>query len=523
MIKAVRIQNLRSLKDTGFIEIKPLTILLGTNSSGKSTFLRSFLLFTQSVNKRLRGPISWFDDSLVDFGDFYTALNAEAKENGAPIRFHFRAEKASFDRYPREFGSYTSTIRNLMSQNYEFSISLACDEGETYINEVTLKDGDLDITASISGRNDQVSFTLGNKTLKTSEKLKWTYSLYNSILPSFEHKSKDVVRRIGSVTEDELVNFVKERSSNNLTTKDKIYMLFHKSVTNKEELLEYLKSRYAIKSFSKYVRLHNWTTRSKEFNQLYGYLALSHFLNVFSIIDLQLASFYSECSYIAPARAEANRYYRTQGLQVIDVDPYGRNLQEFISSLDGDQKSSYQEYTEKLLKVIVDIEVQEGHQSIVLKSEHGKFNMADVGFGYSQILPIVTKLWYASNTQIRGIGRGRVFYRPALENANILIEQPELHLHPAYQAKIADAIMDVAKKAKKEKRRNSFVVETHSEVFINRLGRRIMDGSFSKDDVSIVLFNKKIKDKNTSVKVLPFKENGYIQDWPYGFFDPDND
>ena len=94
MIKAVRIQNLRSLKDTGYIQIKPLTILLGTNSSGKSTFLRSFLLFTQSVNKRLRGPISWFDDALVDFGDFYTALNAEAKENGAPIRFSFRVEKA---------------------------------------------------------------------------------------------------------------------------------------------------------------------------------------------------------------------------------------------------------------------------------------------------------------------------------------------------------------------------------------------------------------------------------------------
>ena len=523
MIKAIKIENLRSLKDTGFIEIKPLTILLGTNSSGKSTFLRSFLLFTQSVNKRLRGPISWFDDSLVDFGDFYTALNAEAKENGAPIRFSFRAEKASFDRYPRGFGLFTSNSRNLLSQNYEFSISLSCDEGETYISEVSLLDGDLDIKASISGRNEQVTFTLGGKPLKTSEKLKWSYSPYNSILPTFEYKSKDIIRRIGTITEEELINFVKERSSTTLTSKEKIYMLFHKSVTNKEELLEYLKTRYNIKSFSKYVRLHNWTTRSKEFNQLYGYLALCHFLNVFSIIDLQLTSFYSECSYIAPARAEANRYYRTQGLQVVDVDPYGRNLQEFIASLDDNQKKSYQEFTKRLLKVIVDIVPQEGHQSIVLKSEHGVYNMADVGFGYSQILPIVTKLWYASNSRISGIGRGRVYYRPALENANILIEQPELHLHPAYQAKIADAIMEAANKAKKDKRRNSFVVETHSEVFINRLGRRVKERLFEKDDVTIVLFNKGIKDKNTSVRELTFKENGYIQDWPYGFFDPDND
>ena len=74
MISHVRIQNLRSLVDTGFVEIKPLTILLGSNSSGKSTFLRSFPLFKQSVSKPLREPISWFDDSLVDFGDYELSL-----------------------------------------------------------------------------------------------------------------------------------------------------------------------------------------------------------------------------------------------------------------------------------------------------------------------------------------------------------------------------------------------------------------------------------------------------------------
>ena len=78
MVTAIRIRNLRSLRDSGYIKIKPLTILLGANSSGKSTFLRSFPLFTQSVKKNLRGPISWFDDSLVDFGDYTTAKNKEA-------------------------------------------------------------------------------------------------------------------------------------------------------------------------------------------------------------------------------------------------------------------------------------------------------------------------------------------------------------------------------------------------------------------------------------------------------------
>ena len=46
---SIRIQNLRSLKDSGRIEIRPLVLLVGANSSGKSTFLRTFPLLKQSL------------------------------------------------------------------------------------------------------------------------------------------------------------------------------------------------------------------------------------------------------------------------------------------------------------------------------------------------------------------------------------------------------------------------------------------------------------------------------------------
>lgn len=526
MIKAVRIENLRSLKDTGYIQIKPLTVLLGANSSGKSTFLRSFLLFTQSVNKRLRGPISWFDDSLVDFGDFYTALNSEAKETGKPIRFSFKAEPSMNDRYPRyQIGEYLFPSRVILYKDYEYSFSVTCEDGETYINEVTLKEGDLNIKAQIKSRNSQVSFYIDNEQLKTAEQLKWAYTPYNSILPTFENRNKESEKRPGVKTSEELIEFVKARSRGTLKSEDKILMLFHKSVYNKEELLTNLKTKCAIKSFSNYIEENNWTTESAEFKQLYGYLSLFHFLSFFQAMDVQLTSYYGGCSYIAPARAEANRYYRTQGLQVMDIDPYGRNLQEFIASLDSDQKISYQIFTKNILKVIVDTEAHEGHQSIVLKSEQGEYNMADVGFGYSQILPIITKLWYITNERENTPGRGRnmYYFGPTSGNTNILIEQPELHLHPAYQAKIADAIIEASKKSKKNNKQKNFIVETHSEIFINRLGRRVKEGLIDKDDVNVIVFNKRINDKTTSVNQLSYKQNGQIQDWPYGFFDPDID
>src|SRR5437899_3142974 len=70
----IRIQNLRSLVDTGSISLKPLTLLVGANSSGKSTFLRFFPLLRQSVETPTDAPLLWFG-RYVDFGSLEEATN----------------------------------------------------------------------------------------------------------------------------------------------------------------------------------------------------------------------------------------------------------------------------------------------------------------------------------------------------------------------------------------------------------------------------------------------------------------
>ncbi len=67
------IDNVRRLEHVDPIEIKPITLLLGRNSGGKSTFLRTFPLFRQSLMTRTSSPILWYGD-LVDFGSFDTVL-----------------------------------------------------------------------------------------------------------------------------------------------------------------------------------------------------------------------------------------------------------------------------------------------------------------------------------------------------------------------------------------------------------------------------------------------------------------
>ncbi|HCI98462.1 MAG TPA: hypothetical protein DHV74_02260 [Sulfitobacter sp.] len=68
------VENLRRLKKTPPIEIRPITILVGRNSAGKSTYLRSMPLIRQSIETRSSAPILWWGD-YVDFGDFSTAVS----------------------------------------------------------------------------------------------------------------------------------------------------------------------------------------------------------------------------------------------------------------------------------------------------------------------------------------------------------------------------------------------------------------------------------------------------------------
>ncbi|MBU5877207.1 AAA family ATPase, partial [Vibrio cholerae O1] len=60
-------------------------------------------------------------------------------------------------------------------------------------------------------------------------------------------------------------------------------------------------------------------------------------------------------------------------------------------------------------------------------------------FAQSQILPILTQLWFSSINQPQTNGR----FAPAITNKYLVIEQPELHLHPRFQAKMVDVFIKV--------------------------------------------------------------------------------
>ena len=86
-LEAFGVKNLRCLKDTGFVPIRPITVLVGRNSSGKSTFLRAFPLLRQSVETARNSPILWYHERYVDFGSLKDAASNRLSEPSVTFQF----------------------------------------------------------------------------------------------------------------------------------------------------------------------------------------------------------------------------------------------------------------------------------------------------------------------------------------------------------------------------------------------------------------------------------------------------
>ena len=126
-------------------------------------------------------------------------------------------------------------------------------------------------------------------------------------------------------------------------------------------------------------------------------------------------------------------------------------------------------------------------------------NVTDVGFGISQFLPVLVQCYYAPH------------------NSVILIEQPEIHLHPAAQAWLADLFIDVIRSWENGKERKiQLIIESHSEHFLRRLQRRIAEKKFDRDDVA-AYFSQPGK-HGAKLEELDVDLFGNIRNWPDKFF-----
>jgi predicted ATPase len=128
-------------------------------------------------------------------------------------------------------------------------------------------------------------------------------------------------------------------------------------------------------------------------------------------------------------------------------------------------------------------------------------NLTDVGTGVAQVLPILVQ---------RAIDIVKPPERPILE----IVEQPELHLHPAAHGGLADIYISAARRS-----RTRFIVETHSETFLLRVRRRVAEGVVDPS-ILAVYFLENSKGIAT-VRPINIEADGGIDYWPTGIFSED--
>ena len=126
-------------------------------------------------------------------------------------------------------------------------------------------------------------------------------------------------------------------------------------------------------------------------------------------------------------------------------------------------------------------------------------NITDVGFGISQVLPVLVQCFYAPPGSI------------------IIMEQPELHLHPSVQASLADLFIEAIHARENGKNRNiQLLIESHSEHFLRRLQRWVAEEEITPDEVAIYFC--KPTPSGAKMEPLPVDMFGNISNWPDDFF-----
>ncbi|MDB5159644.1 MAG: hypothetical protein JWR50_4351 [Mucilaginibacter sp.] len=218
--------------------------------------------------------------------------------------------------------------------------------------------------------------------------------------------------------------------------------------------------------------------------------------------------------YLGPARTSPQRTYLFNGERRSRIGVAGENMTTLLVK---GVKSNREPKTSVLDKVNdwlvrtqmarkVEISpISDRHYEINVENffTKEKQNIADVGYGHSQVLPILVGGY--------NMAKGSCF----------LVEQPELHLHPKAQSELGDFFLDLYNEGVQS------IIETHSEHLILRLQQHIAARNISSDDVAFFYIQNSADASTPCTHVtlchditrLDLDGKGaFIGEWPGGFF-----
>ncbi|MCX4243177.1 AAA family ATPase [Paraliomyxa miuraensis] len=476
---AFGVDNLRALRMEQPVELRRLTLLAGRNGIGKSTFARVFPLLRQSAAKRKREPLLWWERGEVDFGRFDTAVRQGAED----MTFTFGFADADGTRW---------TARSV----------LVGDNGWSRVRRVEVEHGDRwlslrfdgGVLEAVEGRAADDSFLAAE-----GSAIEWLLPGLDLIpgelfpIPDPDHVEDAKGRIIREAYPEE-----------DATTQVLRLMRAHPSLndwlpwTTSDELDQLFEDQEQWKRLLEDPELGHRLRRSNFCHWALRRLSDARFL---------VEGIGNRTAYIGPFREEPERAYAPQGIAVDRLDPSGASLAMFLVALSDEERADLNTELRAKLGFEVNVEAAGGRYSLYIELSDGRYNLVDVGYGYSQVLPVAVQLWASRRTQSTS--------RSPTSDAVIVIEQPELHLHPHHQVLMAQALGAFAADAQGPIQ----IIETHSDHLIGEIGMMIARGQLAPERAGVLCFEPH-PEGGTRVFMASFSEDGALRDWPVGFLSP---
>lgn len=496
-------KNYKRFKDFPLIELKPITMLVGTNSSGKSTFIKALLLLIYNLKTSLNScgktPITPLADNItfffqtinkLDLGDFETSLHREFDDYGNPI--------ITDSNYIGLAVEIENTLIELSFGNSNDDLSALASSG------LTCSVKSLRITDVLKGTSIHYDMTSSDIIVKasvaTSCLLNWLRQKNNYLQERINNRNSMTDRR-------EFLQRFKEFENSDRYQNHSLTESLESQIDSNAKAITKLESLESTDDDTLQVDLQCKDTKNDMFYALKTYIY--HWY-----ANLHDTLFQYIIPSIKPIYVEAHQASHDIALSIKDKNNYlAQTAAEYYSLLptvkSDDRKLDIQRWICKWLKEFkigkgFDISLHHGGEILNLDIVVGndliqpkltRMPLGTFGTGSIQLVILLLKIAGA-------LCRIATEVSPVNGKYVIIVEEPEQNLHPAMQSKLADLLYEVYIMTDG---RVNFIVETHSEYLIRRTQVMVAQNNYTEEQL----------ETENPFRVYYFPEEGLPYDMVY--------
>lgn len=582
MINKWILDNFKSIDKEKELKFRPLTIFTGANSSGKSTVLQSILLVTQTIQSSNASRSVVLNGTFKKFGSYSDVVNKRDLNKNIEIGFTLddnsegNNPRSAFLR--REFGAQNIDCRFVISSGqkddnlnpvleslrlematekaFKTTVDIKKDEGMSAQNKKILDmckeqmpyaDYDYSINMDSSKKHPFMdtrfqwkfigvnmrhflpSYLIGYCSSK--EYLKYylcDYLMSGSGYYYYDRKMPDETAFLAAIKDKaiQIADAIYKEGKYRSKTFEKAYAQIHNRFTLSKLQQIFRGCTLDTEEKMKYVKQLQEKLSSLPEGYVTETLPIMHHPVVETVADF----FTERINYLGPLREEPKSLYPLEGNGSIDnvglkgeytAFVFDNNKSKLINYISTESfkdltNLTLVEKTATLAEAINEWLVYLGVANAMNTNDKGKIghelkivtdvpdlqqDLTHVGVGVSQVLPILVLAFLANEGDV------------------LILEQPELHLHPKVQTRLADFFVSMNAVGKQ------CIIETHSEYLINRLRLLVAKSDDTKiSDETMIYFVEKDKEEGYSkYREITINPYGKIDHWPDGFFDEGED